>query len=153
MKGLKEALAQSKELRHPLHDMLDMINSTPADMIKMKIDQKEDGSKMFQIEIPSRAEQAKQRAMQQALQTGQQPIVTSPGSVDQMMGEPGAQKGSPNVSKMPMGGAGSGAEEKMPAAAAASQKIQIKMAMTPEDEEKLLKVEYPKSFLQSMGLE
>lgn len=150
MKGLKDALAniagsllttaQVKELRHPLHDLLELINTTPADMIQLKFEQKEDGRKDFHISIPGRAEQAKQKAMQQALQNGSQPVAQSPGSVEQMMEQP-----SSNVSQMP-----SGQEE--PMAAAAGKKIEIRVAMTEQDEADNIKAAFPGSFLKAMDL-
>lgn len=125
-KAIKKAFEQVKEMRHPLHDIVDMINSTPMDMIHLKYEQNDDGSRDFHISIPSRAEQAKQKALQQAMQ-GEHNLARSPGSVDQIA-------------------------EQEPQPVAAARKIEIKVAMTTADELNMLKAKYPVSFLKSMGM-
>lgn len=165
---IKKALDQTNTLRHPLHDLVDLINKTPADMIKLKFEQGEDGSKKFQIDIPSRAEQAKQKALEQAMQMQGQGGQGQAGAqmkseVNDMM----SNKPAGTATQSPSGaGAGAGAampsagQDKMPAAAASN--VQIRVAMVPEkpeDAHKLakkewsgLKTQYPTNFLKSMGL-
>ncbi len=158
--GLKQALAQTKELRHPLHDLLDLINTTPADMIKLKFEQGEDGSKKFNIEIPSRAEQAKQKAMQQAMQQGASPVAKTPGAVDDIA--PAGTLGQPQGA-----GAGAGASNVEQAdftpqdkSVAAGNKVEVRIAMTKQDVEnnhkkevQALKKEFPNAFLKAMDLQ
>jgi hypothetical protein len=152
--GLKQAFAQTKELRHPLHDLLDLINTTPADMIKLKFEQGEDGSKKFNIEIPSRAEQAKQKAMQQAMQQGSSPVAKTPGAVEDIappgtLGQP--QQGE-NVEQ-----ADFSPQEK---SVAAGNKVEVRIAMTKQDvvnnlkkDVQALKKEFPNGFLKAMDLQ
>lgn len=126
MNSIKQAFMNTKDIKHPIHEMIEMINSTPMDMIRLKYEQKDDGSKEFHFSIPSRAEQAKQKAMQQAVQRGQ-PMVKSPGTVDEIVDVP----------------------ESMNQPAMASSKVEIKVAMTDKE---FLRDNYPGSFLKAMDL-
>lgn len=148
----KFAEGEPNQAAHPIHKVVEMINQTPIDMIEHDYKQGQDGSVTITFKIPSRAEQAKQKAMEQAMQ--QQ--ATQPGQmlqakpeVNDMMGN-GAPASS-NVSKMPSGGS-AGMQPEQPAAAAAVSNIQIKVAMSPEKAAKELKTQYPTGFLKSMGL-
>lgn len=155
IKGMKEAYAQTKELRHPLHDLLDLINTTPADMIKLKFEQGEDGSKKFNIEIPSRAEQAKQKAMQQAMQQGAAPVAKTPGAVEDIApaGTLDNKQPSGNVQQVDF-------NPQQDKNVAAAKQVEIRVAMTKEDnanilkkEVQVLKKEFPNGFLKAMDLQ
>ena len=141
IKGIQDAMTKTSELRHPLHDLLDLINKTPADMIKMKFEQGEDGSKTFNIQIPSRAEQAKQKAMEQAMQQQSAPVAETPGAVEDI-------QPSENVTKMPSPKVTEMVPEEK--AVAASKNVQIRVAMTKDV--KALKTVYPSAFLKAMDL-
>jgi len=156
IKGMKEAYAQTKELRHPLHDLLDLINTTPADMIKLKFEQGEDGSKKFNIEIPSRAEQAKQKAMQQAMQQGAAPVAKTPGAVEDIApaGTLDNKQQGGNVQQVDF------SPQQQDKNVAAGNKVEIRVAMTKEDTVKILKKEvqalkkdFPNGFLKAMDLQ
>lgn len=128
-------------LQHPVHKLLEIIQRTPIDLLQHEYKQAPDGSMKITFDIPSRAEQAKQKAMEEAMQQQQQ------GGGVQLSPESdvgGAPAGAPNVSKMPARDPG------MPAAAAAS-KVEVKVAMSKEDTSKL-KGKFPENFLKNMGL-
>jgi len=137
-----EKNAQTTDLKHPILDVLEMIKSTPVDMIEFDLKQKEDGSKDFHVHIPGRAEQAKRKAMQDALKgragaespmeaAGVKPVV-----------EPIPEE-TPEIEEMP-------AEGGIPQMAKSN--VQIKVAMKPVDVKAELKTKYPDSFLKAMGL-
>jgi hypothetical protein len=116
-------------LKHPVHKVLEMIDQTPGDMLAFKSEQNEDGSMTITFKIPSRAEQAKQRAMEQSLR--QQQDQTGPqvrSTVDELAGVPSASN----------------------QGIAASKNVEVRVAMTPTG--KALKAKYPNAFLKAMGL-
>ena len=139
-----EKKAQTTDLKHPILDVLEMIKSTPVDMIEFDLKQKEDGSKDFHVHIPGRAEQAKRKAMQDALKgrAGAEAIPetmesTGVGPTEEPMPEP-----TPEVEEMPAEG--------IPQMAKSN--VQIRVAMKPVNVKAELKTKYPDSFLKSMGL-
>jgi len=152
-KTLRKFADQSPEAqaKHPVHKVVELINQTPVDMLEHDYKQGQDGSMTITFKIPSRAEQAKQKAMEQAMQQqqGQQPMLQAKPEVNDMMDTtPAGASPSPssNVSKMP-----SQAPADMAAAAAVSN-VQVKVAMSPAQTAKELKTKYPAGFLKSMGL-
>ena len=131
-----EKNAQTTDLKHPILDVLDMIKSTPVDMIEFDLKQKEDGSKDFHVHIPGRAEQAKRKAMQDALQKGQ--TQATPPAMEEPAVEP-----TPDIEEMPT-------EPEVPQMAKSN--VEIKVAMKPVDPKQELKTKYPDSFLKAMGI-
>jgi hypothetical protein len=130
-----------REHRHPIHTIQDILNGTPPDMIEHEYKQGPDGSMEIKIKIPSRAEQAKQRAMQQAEHAAAQVANTAGNtSMPPAGGSPG------NATPMSQG---QGQEQ---GKAASKANVVVKIAMTPEDTKAELKKRFPEQFLNAMGL-
>jgi hypothetical protein len=112
-------------LQHPIHKVLEMIDRTPSDMLEYDNKQSNDGSMTITFKIPSRAEQAKQKALEQSIRQQQQPQAKP--TVDELAAE----------------------RDIAPAAqVAAGKNVEIRVAMA----EKTLKSKYPDGFLKAMGL-
>lgn len=130
--------------RHPIHTIQDILNNTPPDMIEHEYKQSSDGSIEIKIKIPGRAEQAKQRAMQQAEQAMQQAGVNPAGSMPGDALKAGKPSAGPAQMQQP---------DQANKAAGTSTNVVVKVAMTPKDVGQTLKSNgYPEAFLKNMGL-
>jgi len=125
--------------KHPIHVIQEILNHTPVDMIEHEYKQGSDGSIEIKIKIPGRAEQAKQRAMQQAEQV-MSGANAGNSTLDQIVETPqaspaGSSNNSPGGDSM-----------------ASKANVTVKVAMTPQDIGMGLKSKFPEKFLKEMGL-
>ena len=131
-----DQVTEERKVSHPIHKLLEIINTTPVDMLVHSYDQKADGSMEIKFKIPSRAEQAKQKAMEQAMQQQQQ------------MG-PAAQA-VPEVNDMMDSSPATADQSSKPSTAKSN--VEIRVAMSKADASKALKGKFPEGFLKSMDL-